>query len=346
MSILNPLRAPVSTQDILAAHEAHGDDFMIIDLDTIRATQYAQYGKICIKRADDTVVAPTHWKLSGQGITTATAIKAPAKRSYAQIRVGVCQVANINDDLVETDNMKVMKLLCESYEAKMEQLKQDKVITDNKKDSRKQADGTMRPVCLISTKVVSPMDTVVTDRETGEPNDREHPYYWLTVPHKRFYKADEVRKESVHFNDMYYFDALNNGPDMSKPFMSIEYQPEFYNIDDFYHHPRTGKKLYKKLGQAVDDSDGEIILDNTNIHQFLTKGSAMIGNIKFEMVVTARGAKMELSLAGQMYVRQGSSSQDEGQDNECLNEFTSRYSTAKKPAESVDDYDEPAGEDF
>jgi hypothetical protein len=341
-----PSRSVITTQDIIDAQAAHGDDFMIIDIDGLRQTTYAQYGNIYIKKADGDVVWPRYWKLSGQGVTTTSAIKEPTKRCFAQTRIGLCQVTKVNDEEVETDNMKAMKLLCETYESKMDEFKQNKVITDNKKDSRKQPDGTMRPVTLVSTKVSSPMDTMFTDRETGETKDREHPYYWISLPNKRFYNSDEVRKESVHFDDQYYFDAEKNAPDLSKPIMTFEYQPTFYNIDDFIHHPRTGKKIYKKLGYVEEGSDAEAMIDNTNIHKYLTKGSAMVGNMKFEIVITGRGAKMDISLYGSTYVRQGVYSQAEEQDDECLDEFTSRYSkvSIKKPVD--EDMDEPDLDDF
>lgn len=341
-----PTRSVITTQDILAAYDAHGDEFMVIDIDNLRGTAYAQYGNIYIKKVDGEIVHPRFWKLSGQGITTASPIKEPTKRCYAQTRVGLCQVTKVNDEMVETDNMKAMQLLCETYEDKMIEFKQSKVITDDKRQSRKQPDGTMRPVCLHSIKIASPMDTTTTDCETGETTDREYPYYWISLPQKRFYNADEVRKESVHFNDQYYFDAEKNAPDLAKPIMTFEYQPSFYNIDDFIHHPRTGKKSYKKLGYVEEDSDAEAMIDNTNIHKYLTKGSAMVGNIKFEMVITARGAKMELSLYGLMYVRQGVYSQAEEQDDDCLDEFTSRYSKASIKKQVDEDLDEPDLDEF
>lgn len=334
---------PVTTQDILDAYNAHQDDFMIIDIENLRPTQYAQYCKINIKRADGSIVNPSYWKLSGQGITTATPIKEPSKRCYAQLRIGLCQVTNINGEDVETDNMKAMKLLCTTYENKMEQMKDNKIITDSKKNVRKQADGT-NTVFLISTKAISPMDTMVTDRDSGEMVEREHPFYWISVPNKRWWAADEVQKESVHFNDQYYFDASLNGPDTSRPIMTFEYQPVFYNIENWYHHPRNGKKVYKRLGDVVPDTDGEIRFDNTNIHKHLTKGSAMIGGMKFEMVVTARGAKLEICLHGQMHVRQGTSSQEEEQDDEAIDAFSSIYSS--KPKAKVTSEEELEGVDL
>lgn len=344
-----PIRAIITSQDIIDAYEAHGNDCMIIDIDNLRKTTYAQYGDIFIKKANGEIVHPRYWKLSGQGITTSSTIKEPSKRSYAQIRIGLCQVTTINDEQVETDNMKALKLICELYENKMNQLKDSKIITDNDKAPRKQADGTQRPVYFMSTKIVSPMDTVIIDRETGEAKDREYPYYWISVPQKRFYKADEIKKESVHFNDQFYFDADKKAPDTTKPIMTFEYAPTFYNIDDFIHHPRTGKKVYKKFGQ-VDENEpnAEPVFDNTNIHKYITKGTAMVGNLKFELVVAGRQAKLDISLYGSIYARQGTYSHSEEQDDECLTEFSNRYAAINltKKQQVNEDLDEPDLDDF
>lgn len=53
-------------------------------------------------------------------------------------------------------------------------------------------------------------------------------------------------------------------------YMTHEYTPRFYNVEDFYHHPRTGKKVYKILG-PVDPETNENYIDNTNIQDYLTK---------------------------------------------------------------------------
>jgi hypothetical protein len=334
-------KAILTTQDILSGYEAHGKNFMIIDLDTIRTCAYSQYANIYIKNANGEIISPRFWKLSGQGITTAANIREPSKRPFEAIRVGLSQVDQNGE---ETDNMKAMRILCEVYEELMEETKELKVITDNSKSSRKQADGTIRPVYLISTKIESPMETVREDKNTGEMKDLDNPFYWISLPRKRFYNAGEIPKESTHFNNLYYFDMKKNAPDMTKPIMSFEYSVNFYNIEDFYHNSRTGRKIYKNLGEP-DEESGEVILNNTNIHNYLKRGTAMVGNLKFEMVVTGRGAKLDISLYGTMHVKPGQESQDAGYDDECLDEFSERY-TNMGISDKFEEIDEPNDEDI
>ena len=328
-------KAILTTPDILAGIEEYGDDVMVIDFDTMRDTQYAKYVPVYIKNGNGELIHARFWKLSGQGLFTCSGIPEPAKRAYEQVRLGVSQM---NDQEEEIDNMKAMQALCEIFERKMNQYVEDKFITDDKKKSKKQADGAMRPVLLMSTKIETPMLTEKLDKETGDYVPRPHPVYYLSIPKKRFYNAGETPKESIHYNNECYFES-------DKPIMSFEYQPAFYNIEDFYHHPRTGKKIYKKLGD-LDEETGDVNLDNTNIQKHIPRGSAMVGALKFEMISVGKFTKLDFQLYGTMYVRKGVMNQDEGVDDECLDEFAERYTTKPSGTQINLDLDEPNAEDF
>lgn len=334
----------ITSDDIIAAFEAHGDDCMIIDIDNLRKSKYADYGDIFIKNINGDLIKLRFWKLSGKGIMTASSIKEPAKRSYVQVRVGITHLSKIDGQDVETNNTKAMKILCEVFMRKMQEMRDNKIITDNKINSKLQPDGTKRPVYFINTTPITPMQTHALDKKTEELKELDNPYYWISIPVKRFYNENEQKRESVHYDNLYYLD--DNKPDFNKPIMSFEYGPTFYNIDDFIHHPRTGKKIYKKLGD-IDESGSEVYLDNTNIHKHLTKGSAMVGGIKFELVITGRQAKLEMSLYGSMHVRKGTYSYQEEQDDEFLDEFNDLYGNSNTPKRSVDgELDEPEDIDF
>lgn len=125
---------------------------------------------------------------------------------------------------------------------------------------------------------------------------------------------------------------------MERPVMTHLYAPDFYNIDDFYHHARTGKKIYNKLGARNEETD-EIVLDNTNIQNYLTRGSAIIGNLKFEVAVSGRQCKLDISLYGRYYVKVAEQLDSSGgQDDEVADAFASRYaSIGNKPAATGDD---------
>jgi hypothetical protein len=129
--------------------------------------------------------------------------------------------------------------------------------------------------------------------------------------------------------------------------MTHLYQPAFYNVDDFYHNSRTGKKIYNLLGDR-DEETNIIKLDNTNIQDHLTRGSALIGSIKIEIAVSGRQCKLDLSLLNSIYVKKAEASESGsgGQDDEVVDAFATRYATiggdqqAKKASDGGDDYDD------
>jgi len=329
----------LTTPMILEAHAAHGNDFIVIDFESTRKFKnFAQYINIDVRLVDDKVVNVRYWKISNDGIVVASRISNPEQRKYESIRMGV---ALKDEEGVENDNAKALYLLCTAFEAKMNDFKRDGVITDDARAPRKQADGTFRPFHLISTKIVTPMQTTAKSKETGDIIDLENPFFWISIGKKKFYGAGEIAKPSIHFDDKYYADE-NGQPDVERPVMTHEYEPSFFNIDDFYHHPRTGKKIYKQLG-AVNPDTEETVLDNTNIQDYLTKGSAMMGNFKFELAVSGRQCKLDVKLYGRFYVKVaeteiGAGGQD---DEDEIEAFGSNYAKlSNKPKTAADEEEE------
>ena len=334
----------LTTAQILEAHAAHGNDFIEINFETTRKFKnFAQYIDIDIKLANGTLSSIRYWKLSNDGIIVSSRIRKPEQRKYESIRMGV---ALVDEEGVVNENAKALQLLCVAFEEKMKKLKDDGVITDDARAPRKQADGSYRPFHLISTKIVTPMQTTANDKQNDEIIDLENPFFWLSIPKKKFWKNGESKPEPTHFEDKYYADE-NGQPDMERPVMTHEYSPLFYNVDDFYHHPRTGKKIYKQLG-APNGNDNN--LDNTNIQEYLTKGSALMGNLKFELAVSGRQCKLDISLYGTYWVKVAEVTEGNAtQDDDSIDAFTNRYATigiSKKSDEEVDgEFDDYADED-
>ncbi len=338
----------LTTAQILEAHAAHGDDFVQINFESTRKYKnYSQYIDVDIKLADGTVSPIRYWKLTSDGIKIASRIRKPEQRKYEAIRLGV---ALVDDETQEVnDNSQALKLLCEAFENKMRQLKNDNVITDDERAPRKQADGTYRPFHLISTKIVSPMQTTAIDRESGDVVDLDNPKFWLSMPKRKFYPAGQTAPPSIHFDDKYYMDESGQA-DTERPVMTHEYQFDVFNIDDSYFDSRTGKKVYKKLGAPDGDQN---ILNNTNIQDYFTKGSALIGNLKFELAVSGRQAKLDISLYGRFFCKHLEAQDGIGggaQEDADVSAFADRYAgiSISKPSAPMDIPDEDAdlGDDF
>lgn len=337
----------LTTQQILDAYEAHGDDFIEIDIDNLRKWKdQAQYIDVNVKLADGKSCPVRYWKLSTEGLIITSRIKAPEQRVYKNIRIGV---SLYDEDGEENINCKALQLLCNAYVNKMEQLVADKIITTNPRASKKQPDGTFRPVHLMNSNFVTPMQTSSLDRETQEFVDLENPRFWISMPQKRFFKNNDDRKPSEHFENKYYVDS-NGNPDPEKPVMTYEFDPTFYNIDDWYHHPRTGKKLYKKLGDVEEDEGNENIhLDNTNIQNYLTKGSALMGNLKFDVQVCGPQCKLDIRLYGDCFVKHVDTydEQHTNIDEESLDAFANLHKDAgSKKLDDVEDFADDDNAEF
>jgi hypothetical protein len=326
----------LTTAQLLEAHATHGNDFILINFESTRKFKnFAQYIDIDVKLADGKVAPIRYWKLSNEGIQVGSRLRKPEDRKYESIRMGV---GLKDEEDVENENVKALKLLCEAFEEKMKQLKNDNLITDNERDCRKQADGSYHPFHLISTKVVSPMQTTAKDKETDDIVDLENLFFWLSIPKKKFYRNGEVPHEAVHFEEKYYADEAGR-PDETRPIMTHLYAPDFYNVDDFYHHRQTGKKIYKHLG-APDGQEN--YLDNTNIQDYLTKGSMLIGNLKFELAVSGRQCKLDVSLFGRFFVKKADAIMGSfEEDEDTIDAFADKFKklTTSKPKKDEEDFD-------
>lgn len=310
---------------MLEAYAAHGNDFVVINFDSCRKFKnFAQYIDIDIKMADGSIKGVRYWKLSNDGIVAGSRIRKPDQRKYESIRLGVTLREEDADE--PNDNTKALQALCTAFEEKMNQLKRDEVITDNSSRVRKQPDGTFRPFLLISTKIVTPMQTTALDKEKDEIKELDNPFFWISIPKKKFFASGEEKKEPTQFEDKFYADESGQ-PDLARPVMIHQYAPEFYNVDDSYYNPRNGKKTFKLLG-AVDSSTGNNYLDNTNIQDYITRGSALMGNLKFELAVSGRQCKLDVSLYGRTYVKVAEQVESgaSAEDTESIDAFSSRYS--------------------
>lgn len=320
----------LTTAQILEAHATHGDDFVVVNFESCRKYKnFSQYIDVDIRLASGEVKAVRHWKLSNQGLLVGARIRKPEERKYEAIRMGV---ALKDEQGVVNENVHALQLICTAFEAKMKQFKIDDVITDEENLSVKQKDGTYRPFHLISIKIKTPMVSTSKNKD-GNIVALDTPYFWLSIPKKKAYELKD-QKPSVHFDEKYYIDESGQ-TDFKRPIMTYEFSPTFKNSEDWYHHPRSGKKIYKKLGQAEGD---DTRLDNTNIQDYLTKGSALLGNLKFELAVCGRQCKLEVSLTGMFYVKVAEVSEG-GQpiDEDDLESFNTKYAGLSGGAVPVDE---------
>lgn len=276
-------REIITCKDIIEAYEKHGDDFIVIDADKKRDWKnYTNYLDVHIKKADSEIIMPICLKMDVLGVEVSTNIREPNVRQYEQVRFALRQY---NEEGKETVTMKALNILCTSYKNVFKKMVSDNVFTHHKDVPRKKnQDGVLRPVLLISTDPKTPMQNTIVNRLTQEVEEIDNPIFWIDLPNKRYGKNAAPTPEQ--FGTMCYKE--NDGSD-GKPFMKFQFDTTFRNFN-----PITGEKT--PVGDM--DEDGNVIIDNTNIHKFIAKNAVLLGSFKFEIKVSSRGAKLNISLYG------------------------------------------------
>ncbi len=337
----------IKTVDILEAYNAHGADFVIIDIDSIRDSKFSQYIDPIYKLANGDLIKPSKWIMkSPEGIQISSRIRNPAERRYELIRFGVNQ---IDENGNENDNMRALKYVCESLELKLNELIDNKLITEDKKRC-KVVDGKTRPVYFMSTKIDTPIQKERLNKDTNEYEQLEHNYYWINLQKKRYWGTEKA-PTPVQFEDAYYLDDGGN-PDDERPVMIHEYNTKFFNIEKGFFNKNTGKKMYKLVGD-YDSETKQTTLNNTNIQNYLTNGTLLLGDLQVQIAISRTKCKVDVALGREAYIKTKPIEFESGMDFDGLDDFAKAVTTSTNvDAEDDEDeekaaaIDEPDEEDF
>lgn len=310
----------LSSQAIIDAYKAHGDKFLTIDVNNIRAYKsFAQYINIVVKKADGTIAKDPYQTISNNGITTSSNIREPSSRLYEQIRLAF---SKLNVDVEEID-IEAMAIMCNSYKVVFNKMVDDKIVTHRREDTRKKNAKGKAPILLISTEAKTPMQTTTVNKNTQDLEELPNPVFWVNVPKKRYRKG--TNPKLVQFGDLHYKD--DDGAD-GEPFYIQDFNITFYDIEQGYFDKKTGKPLFQKLGDL--DEDDNAILNNTNIHTFIPSGSTLCGALEYGVTVSARGAKLDISLYGSSYVKRGEEQQHAVVSDDDIAAFAAKCNISSK----------------
>jgi len=335
----------ISSEMIIEAYEKHGKDMIVLDVSNFRETQYAQYLNLYFKLANDKIVSSNTWSLtSPDGLQVAGSISDPFSRKFAQLRF---RVSHIDQEGQTNCNVKAMNYLCKAFEEKVQEMVDTKEITDNKKNC-KVVNG-KSSVVLLSTNIDTPMNELRYNKETKEYETTEYPSYWLAIPQKKFYNRGEVKlpENVMQFEDACYLDK-DGAKDLSRPVKIHSFQPVFYDINKSSFNSKTGKRFYKKLGE-LDEETNTVVLNNTNIHKFLTCNSTFIGTMRIEVCVVRTQLKLNILLGNSIYVNVADQSEYINEEEiENAEKFAQKFSKPKvEMVSNVEEhqYEEETGDD-
>jgi hypothetical protein len=205
---------------------------------------------------------------------------------------------NVIEDTQQEDpnvNVLALKYLSQAYETYMEELFQNGTIYTNKAKAGSKFK-------LISCDATTPLQDTreLKDKNGGASTtvDLENPIVWISIPKKKFYRPTDKRPEERTLEGAFY-----NFPDgkqnLDAPIKSYEFNTVFYNALGKSFSRTTGKAIFNPLGEKID---GKVILDNLNAQNFLTRGSVLTGSLRMEIVISGRGAKLDVTTGPSMCV--------------------------------------------
>jgi len=257
----------VSPSDIIKAYAKHKENMIVID------TKFRESGNKMVKyfdiklKKEDGKLYPVRIKFFNQEVSNR--IKEPKDRDYEQLKISF--QSKENDQF-----SKAMELVCDSFTKVIKDMKNKNIIGDD--DDEADKNTIMVPNCKAST----PMQKFAKDKE-GNRVDFDYPLFWF-VPAYRRYKDEEVAKlPKLNYN--YKMD--------NKKFLIKDFDISFYDLDS----------LDKTTGIPSEAIINDSKINNSNIHEFVTKGSLVSGILQMQAIASKQSFSLNTKFTSKLYVK-------------------------------------------
>lgn len=248
----------VTSDDIIAAHDKHGDDFVMVNPKDIRFynNNAVGYAKLMFKLADGSVCIPTV-KFFNQKVGK---IRKPEDRDYATIKLSIRQnnKEDPNDKFGDALN-----LVFTAFTNVVKRMVKDGDISDDISDDNNKDDVVILPSCKPSV----PILRKAINKETGKPETLDNPMIFIVSEFKRYKKEDLPKLKKLDFT----YKAEGT------PFIIKEFDAKFYDMTDMVN---GRPEIAKVNGHGID---------NSNIHEFITHGSMCSGFVGFDLTLSKSG---------------------------------------------------------
>lgn len=292
----------ITSEQILEAYEAHGEDFLVLDIfpETIKGKVHeklrtnklgnVQYGDVMIKKADGTKVPLVIKFLQ---LTTSSRIRPPEQREYEAIKLCFPRDDPENN---ESKFGEAMELICKTFENKVEQWDSDGVISMKPKDKK-------AILKLVQTTPGIPMQ--FTRKGDGEDIPLDNPIMRLELK-TRYYPADNLPKDTYkenypNGNTVYIKDFDIPIADLSKK-SEIEKKVKDRQTGEI----KTVMKPFIPPATVTDineDGDEEDFpVNNCNIQDFITVGSTVSGYVQMQIVISKQSFNLKTTFTNTLYV--------------------------------------------
>lgn len=257
----------VTPIDIINAYAKHKENMIVVD------TKFRESGNKAVKyfdikiKKEDGKLCPVRIKFFNQEVSNR--IKEPKEREYEQLKISF--QSKDNDQF-----SKAIELVCESFNKVIKDMKTKKIIFDD--DDEADKDSIMVPNCKPST----PMQKFAKDKE-GNRVDFDHPLFWF-VPAYRRYKDEELAK-LPKLNCNYKMD--------NKKFLIKDFDISFYDLDS----------LDKNTGIPSEAIANDSKINNSTIHEFVTKGSLVSGILQMQAIASKQSFSLNTKFTSKLYVK-------------------------------------------
>jgi hypothetical protein len=261
-------------EDIIKAYNTHGDNFIIIDFTTIKENQAktVKYCQLKIKKENGQEVVPIIKLIN---LTVAGKLKAPMDREFEQLKVALRKDDSTNE---ESKFGEAMELICNTFSKKVKDMKTNGIINDDEDDDNNNSNVIIVPNCKPQT----PLQKKAKNKENMNIN-LDNPMIWLGLNFKR-YSPDEEKQLEILDNLTYKRD--------NKPFYIKDFDLNIYDLENI---------VGSKPQMAIDDQKG--LMNNTNIHKFITVNSLISGTVYMQVVMSKQSFNLNTKLSRNLYVK-------------------------------------------
>lgn len=262
-------------EDVFNAYNKHGENFLIVDLSTIKENQAktVKYCQLKIKKENGVEVVPI---IKLFNLAAAGKIKAPVDREYEQLKIALRRDDESNK---ESTFGKAMELICNVFTKRVKELKAEGLINDDDDDDNNKPNVTIVPCCRPQT----PFQKKAKGKNKQDQTvNLENPMIWIGLNYKRYTMDEEKQLETL---DMNY---KNDG----KPFVVKDFDLNIYDLE----------KVVNKKPQLALDADNNKIT-NANVHKFITINSLISGTVYMQVVISKQSFNLNTRLTKNLYVK-------------------------------------------
>ena len=283
----------LTPEQIIESYKKYGNDFIVIDIEGARPNNVKKplvwYININFKSPKSKDLVRPVIKILN--LTAARSIQVPADRQYEQVKMAVRRDDENNPN---SKFGEAMEIVCNVYKEKIKKLVKDKVISDDTDD--------LNSKIFPSVKPQTPMQTTAKDKE-GNTVKLDNPMFYFNLNYKR-----------------YDLDELKNLPKMK----DMQYEPAYiknFDINIFDIEKPLPKNKFE-LATVCQDEEG-VLVNNSNVHQFLKSHSILSGSIMLQGISSKNSFNLNTRFFKSLYVKKSNydSNVNDGFDDDDMSEM-------------------------